>query len=326
MNATGNFILEEVIADLVESNKSLRDPLMKLQYFAKRTKNEELLSFVLAELNGYKGRKDLPDYRLSAAIIRIDIQFGETKCSNLEFPTELLKANNSEALKKFYLFDPVPVLEEMTNKKGEQDKNQYLALHLPMTMLNMFQEPASKLYRTPYYLAEVIGARILTNRSIIPKALAAIRSRLLEFCMEIGETFGYNIGIESFNRSQTTNNEKVIKLMNTVINNHGDGSIINTGENANIHATITISKGSKEQLNKKLNELGIDANDIEELNAIVAEEEPDFENRKLGNKSIDWISKISGKALKGVGGIAKEVTSSLLANILMQYFGIPPMV
>jgi hypothetical protein len=209
-------------------------------------------------------------------------------------------------------------------KVGEHTSSQFLVLDLPLAMLSLFQDAASKLYRNPYYSAKVIGARILGNGNIIPKALTSIRSRLLTFCMEIGDTFGYNIEIGSFNKSQNYNNEKIVQLMNTVINNHGDGSIINTGANTNIDATITVTKGNKEQLTSKLKDLGIDPTDIEELNTIVEEEAPDVENKKLGNKTIDWISKVSGKALKGVGSIAKEVTSSLLANILMQYFGIPP--
>lgn len=113
--------------------------------------------------------------------------------------------------------------------------------------------------------------------------------------------------------------------MNTTINNEGDGNVINTGSKANIHATITIEKGNKEQSNQKLKELGIDSSDIEELNTIVDEEVPDNEKKQLGHKAIDWISKVSGKALKGIGSIAKEVSSSVLAHIIMQYFGIPPL-
>ena len=112
--------------------------------------------------------------------------------------------------------------------------------------------------------------------------------------------------------------------MSTVINTHGDGNVVNTGENANINATITISKGNKEQLTKKFQELGIDTADIEEINQIVEDEADSQESKKLGNKTIDWITKVSGKALKGIGSIAKEVTSSMLAQFLMQYFGIPP--
>jgi len=321
-----NFILEEIIADLVDSDKSLVGPLMKLQYFAKRTKNDELLQYVLAELNGYKEHGNLPDYRITSALIHVDIQFGNETNSGLEIPVEILDENNRDAFRKFYLTDSVTVLEQMAIRKEDiKNESQYLVFNFPLTLIHLFQDAAAKLYKNPYYPTKVVGGRLLGNRNIIPTALTSIRSRLLSFCMEVGEAFGYNIAIDSFNKSQSINNEKVINLMSTVINNNGDGNLINSGDNANIHATITISKGNKEQLNNKLQELGIDTTDIEELNEIIEEEKlPSLQNKKLGNKSIDWITKVSGKALKGAGSIAKEVTSSLLANILMQYLGLPP--
>lgn len=320
-----NFILEEVIAELVDNDKSLLGPLMKLQYFAKRIGNDELLQFVLAELNGYKNKSNLPDYRTSAAIINVDIQFGEIKHQNMEFPVEMLPEEGRSAFGSFYLTESVTVLEQMVIRKEEaKDFEQYLVLNLPLSMVHVFQDAAEKLYKNPYYRAGVIGARLLTNRNIIPRALTAIRSRLLSFCMDVGGEFGYNIAIESFNKSQLTNNEKIIHLMSTVINTHGDGNVVNTGENANINATITIFKGNKEQLTKKFQELGIDTADIEEINQIIDDEADSTESKKLGNKTIDWIIKVSGKALKGVGSIAKEVSSSMLAQLLMQYFGIPP--
>jgi len=142
--------------------------------------------------------------------------------------------------------------------------------------------------------------------------------------MEISDTFGDKIVIDTFNKEQSINNQKIIRLMSTTINNHGDGNVINTGDNANIEASITIAQGDKEQLNKQLRTLGIDAADIEEINKIVDIEIPVEQSTTLGDSTIDWITKVSGKALKGVGSITKEVTSSLLANILMQYFGIAP--
>lgn len=321
---TNSFILEEVITDLVNSDKSLVDPLMRLQYFAKRIGNDELLQFVIAELNGYKVKTDLPDYRTAPAIIQVDIQFGEVKHSNLEIPAEMLPEKGRDVFRKFYITEPVSVLEQMMKEnKDAQDVGQYLVINLPLTAVHLFQGAAEKLYKNPYFRAGVVGVRLLTNRNIIPRALTSIRSRLLSFCMEVGETFGYNIAIESFNKSQSSNNEKIIHLMNTVINTHGDGNVVNTGDNANVQATITITKGDKNQLTEKLQELGIDTDDIGEINKILDEEKSSFETKKLGNKTVDWISKISGKALKGIGSIATGVTSSLLANLLMQYFGIP---
>jgi hypothetical protein len=168
------FIIEEVIADLVDSKKSLVDPLMKLQYFAQLTDNNELLDFVLAELNGYKGKEFLPDYRTLGAIIKVDIQMGLEVHHDKELPVEMLSEKHRDAFRTYLLTDPVLVLEQMSISKEEaKDFSQFLVLNVPLPMIHIFQDATAKLYKG-YYKAEVIGVRILTNRNVIPRALTSI--------------------------------------------------------------------------------------------------------------------------------------------------------
>lgn len=319
-----NFLLKEVINELVDAKTSLVTPLMKLQYFASLTENTPLLEFVDKELNGYSADSDVPEYRVSGAFLKADLQIGFETYPNREIPIEMLEERQRATLRKFKLFDPVAVLErKIANNGNAESRSQLLSFEFPLTFLDSVQNAAEKLYKNEYYKTEVVGARLLANADIIPKALTAIRSKLLTFVMKVAKSFGYDIGINSFNSSQSINNEKINFIMNTVINNQGDGNVINSGAGANIKATITVTKGNKEALNKNFQELGIDPTDIDEVNRIVDEETESFETKKLGNKAIDWITNVSGKALKGVGSIAKDVTSSLLANLLKQYYGIP---
>ena len=45
------FLLQEVIDDLVNTEKSLSSPLMKLNYFGRLVKNQELIDYTQNELN-----------------------------------------------------------------------------------------------------------------------------------------------------------------------------------------------------------------------------------------------------------------------------------
>lgn len=319
-----NFILKEVIGDLVNGEKSLVGALMKLQYFAALTDNHMLIDFVLHELNGYPQGVILPEYRKAVNTIRVDLQFGEAAYSNLEIPLELIDEQYREVLRVHPIIQSVAVLENKMALSRDKEQGQLLSMEIPMVHWKLLQRAAGKLYKNEYYRADVVGARLLTNADIIPKALTAIRSRLLSFVIEISKSFGYNIEIDSFNKTQGANNEKLTSLfMNTVINNQGDGNLINTGTAANIDATINISKGDKEQFSHGLKSLGVEDSDIVEINQIIEEEADSFETKSLGDKSIDWITKVSGKALKGIGSISKGVTSSVLADLVKQYFGIP---
>ncbi len=47
------FVINDVINDLVDAEKSLINPLMKLNYFGRFTKNKELTEYTLKEIKGY---------------------------------------------------------------------------------------------------------------------------------------------------------------------------------------------------------------------------------------------------------------------------------
>jgi len=53
---TQTFLLQEVVDDLVNNDKSLSAPLMKLNYFGRLIKNQEIIDYTKNELNGYRDK------------------------------------------------------------------------------------------------------------------------------------------------------------------------------------------------------------------------------------------------------------------------------
>jgi hypothetical protein len=141
--------------------------------------------------------------------------------------------------------------------------------------------------------------------------------------MSIGENFGYNIEIETFNKKSESNNQTIIHQMSTTINTSGDGNVINTGNQNQIESNVTLYKGDLARLRKELSQQGIDEADITEITEIVESEKPNEENGRLGEKSNSWISKVINKSLNGIGKIATGISSNLLAALIKQYYGMP---
>lgn len=56
-------LLKQILDELLDTNSSLSGPMMKLYYFAKETKNQELTSFLEKELKGYVTTDNIPNYR-----------------------------------------------------------------------------------------------------------------------------------------------------------------------------------------------------------------------------------------------------------------------
>jgi len=313
------FLLQEVIDDLVNTEKSLSAPLMKLNYFGRLVKNQELIDYTQNELNGYRNQDNIPDYRRTIGTLFIDMQMYIHRYSG-QLPVSMLEEPYRDALKYVYVREGIAAIEKLAREAESGDSDGQIMTQLPMEMLHILQVPARKLYKSGARV-DVIGARLVGNASIVVEIPNAIRTRLLEFTMSLAEMFGHDIEIESFNKKAEINNQTIIHQMNTTINNSGDGNVINTGNQNQIENNVTLYKGDIERLQKELAKQGIEENDIIEISQIVQEEQPDLETGRLGVKSNGWISKIINKSLNGIGKIATGVSANLLATLVKQYYG-----
>lgn len=317
------FLLQEIIDDLINTDKSLSSPLMKLKYFAKLIGNQELIDFSQNELNGYnKNIEEIPEYRKAVGTLYVDFQAHIHKHLDKVLPISMIDKEHREAFKHVYVTDGIAVVEKLAKDALDGKSDGHIVLILPMEMLHMLQDPARKLYKSNARI-DVIGARLASNSSMAVEIPNAIRAKLLDFVMSIAETFGYDIEIESFNKKSEINNKTIIQQMNTTINNSGDGNVINTGDKNQIENNFTLYKGDKSRLQHELLKQGIEEEDINEISEIITVEEPNLEHNRLGEQSNNWISKIINKSLNGVGKIATGVSANILATIIKNYYGMP---
>jgi hypothetical protein len=314
------FLLQEVIDDLVNTDKSLSASLMKLNYFGRLIKNQELIDYTQNELNGYRGKDSVPSYRKTTATLYIDFQAGYNLHNDKQLPVSMIAEPYRQVFEYIQIREGIAAVEKLARETEKGASAGQIFSPLPMEMLHILQEPGRKLYKSDVRIG-VVGARLAGNASIVVEIPNAIRTKLLEFVMSIADAFGYDIEIESFNKKADINNQTIIHQMNTTINNSGDGNLINTGNEANISATINIKKGDFDSLEKKLLEEGIDKQDVEELKTIFTQEEPDRENHKLGPKVNGWIGRTFGKILGGTTKIAMSAAGHLLAEWVWHYYG-----
>lgn len=316
------FLLQEVIDDLVNTDKSLSASLIKLNYFGRLIKNQDLIDYTQNELNGYKENKEnIPSYRKTHSTLYIDMQAYYNRHSGI-LPVIMIDEPYRKVFEYVYIAEGIAAIEKLARESEGKDGGGQIFTTLPMELLHVLQEPARKLYKTDTRI-DVVGARLAGNASIVVEIPNAIRTKLLDFVMSIAETFGYAIEIESFNKKADINNQTIIHQMNTTITNSGDGNVINTGNENQIENNVTLYKGDIERLQKELRQQGIDESDVQELTEIVATEKPNEDNVRLGEKSNGWISKVINKSLNGIGKIATGISANLLATLVKQYYGMP---
>nr|WP_315159397.1 hypothetical protein [uncultured Flavobacterium sp.] len=315
------FPLQEVIDDLVNTDKSLTSALMKLNYFGRLIKNDELIHYTNNELNGYRGKEEeIPEYRKTIATLFIEMQAYQTHHSG-QLPISMLDEPYRSSLQFVSVREGISAVEKLARETDKGASEGQIATSLPMEMLHILHEPARKLYKTNVRL-DVISARLSGNSNIVVEIPNAIRTKLLEFVMLIAEKFDYDIEIESFNKQLETNNQTIIHQMSNTINNTGDGNIINTGDKNQIENNVTLYKGDTNRLQDELRKQGIEEEDIAEITEIVQNEQTNAETGRLGEKANGWISKIINKSLNGIGKIATGISVNLLATLVKGYYGI----
>ncbi len=145
----------------------------------------------------------------------------------------------NEGMRYHGIQDGIRVIEQMM-QNADPIKNQLLKTEIPMEMIPHIQPGASKLYRTNGGIT-VTGALITANANILPQILSTVRSRLLAFCMQLAETYSFEITIVPFKKDQTVNNSVVNNYFQTEVINNGHGNLINTGSGAFIDAAANVA-------------------------------------------------------------------------------------
>lgn len=304
-------LINDIINELIDTDKSISSPLLKTKVLASRLQNEILLNWVSNELKGYDKTSDLPDYRkyngnITGTYINRQMQYNDQPV-----PTVGLKREFEEMLRSMDFYQSISSLETL---KGE-NKSGMLEQTFPAEITGLIQQNWRKM-NNPYL--QLVNCKKSIPVNAVVEILAFVRNNLLDFMLKIDSEFGNITEIEELK----TKKEEIATIMNqTIINNSGDGNVVNTGEKAKIAATINIAKGSKEELVKHLHDIGLSHADTTELIEIIDTEEPNFEIKTFGQKVNSWTQKMLGKALDGSWNIGIGAAGSLIAEAIKTYYG-----
>lgn len=290
MSQTDKFLITDVIDDLVEPSKSLEGPLMKLSLFGKKIDNQELISYTKLELEGYElGKDETPDYRKTISTLEVIIQ-ADIKYTK-QIPVSYLDDPFDKKLRYLEISYGVGTLEQMILDRNKQQKPEpFIMRPIPQEMFHIIKKGVEKAYvfNRRWYVENAI---LKGNAYQVNEIISVVRHRLLSFVTSIADNFGYEIELSSFKGvNQEKNNQTINNYMNTVITNTGDGSIINTGNDSSVIATITINKEDREYLKG----LGVEESRIDDLNKILDESKEDKPHRKTS--VLKWLSEVSAHA------------------------------
>lgn len=308
-------IIQNIIEELIQTEKSLTSPLFKAKFLANKIGNTTLLEWVNNELNGYtvlidERGENVPSYRKHGASLVGSYFVGYAPFDNMLLPTFGLDEEVGKFMRTVTLYDSVASLEKMAS----DNKFDQIALNIPPELCSIIQ---SNIGRSDSRF-RLLSARKIASSTVVNQSLTSIRSTFLDFMMELDTQFGGITNLDELKQK----NEQITTIMNhTIINNTGDGALINTGHKARIDSRIEVKKGNFESLAQKLSENQVSHQDIEELKVVLEQDEPNKEKGLLGDRANSWITKMITKSLDGTWQIGTGAAGGLLVEAIKTYYG-----
>lgn len=304
-------LINDIINELIDTDKSITSPLLKTKVLASRLQNDVLFNWVSNELKGYDELEELPNYRKCLGSITGTFINGNMQYNDQAVPTVGLKKEFETSLRAFNFNQSISTLETLKSDK----KSSVLEHNFSAEVVGLIQANWRKM-GNPWL--QLVNCKKSIPANVVTDILSFVRNNLLDFMLKIDAEFGNITEIDELKTKQ----KEIATIMNqTIINNTADGNFVNTGDRAKITSTITITKGSKEELSKYLEEIGLTKEDTHELVQIIDTEGPDFEKKTFGQSVNAWTQKMLGKALDGSWNVGIGAAGNLIAEAIKSYYG-----
>jgi len=230
------------------------------------------------ELNGYSNKDDIPNYRIvSTAIYGTATNGYTTRWTHHRLPISHLTKKEQKYLTILEFRESISGLESLA--QGEN-----LSSDIPTEFCSKFNKGLAKgVYVESAY-------RQISNTQIL-QILTKIRSRLLDFILELSDKFlNLEEGIDLTKESKKMNTKE---LFNHTI--FGDNTTIIVGnENSNSSHQV---KNNIDELLRVLKKYEVEDKELDELKVAI-EKDTTKNLKEYGNHVKDWLKKVSGKAIE----------------------------
>jgi len=304
-------LFQEIKNDITDSSKNLADILRRTKIIASLLKNSALKDWIHRELNGYYevDEIEIPKYRKA-----IGQNFGDfsgpfgSGLKNATIPIIVLPELIQKYADKLLFRQSVSELQSL----AQSDSNSFLE-KWPADLIAYIQHNV-----TIYEDMVLIDAKKVITKPQVHGILDTIRTRLLDFILELEESFPELVISET----------DLIKIPESAVTNHfhtyisGSKNIVNTGSNINQKIDELVIEDDLSSLKNVLSNLGISKKDIEDLeNSILNDKKPN-KNKSFGSRVSSWLGKMTEKAVSGTIEIASKEGTSAIIKAISTYYGI----
>jgi hypothetical protein len=185
-------LLDDIIARLSDEGTSLSDALLKTKVLLHQIGKSELAGWVNSELNGYPHDEDtLPAYRILPSHVKGNVA-SLIRYPSHPLPIGHLTPEKRKHLDHAYMFESLVVLEDMTNRA----KHGHVSRPIPMEYNGVLGKSLGNGYHVESAWCEIALHDI--------KGISThVRSRLLDFLLELEDTVGSTLSVEELREKAT---------------------------------------------------------------------------------------------------------------------------
>jgi hypothetical protein len=300
-------LLDDIITLLSDEQSSLTEALLKTKVLLHQIGKKELADWVNNELSGYPDEATVPAYRQLPSQVLGNLMNPGWQVSSHPIPIGHLEPEKRKHFETATMTQSLAVLEELAAKAKNGG---HLRRPIPMEANHLLGKHLGSGFKIQQAWCE-------TGAHEIKKIFIHVRSRLLDFLLELKDSVGENI-------TDTELKEKATAIDSTSMFNNaifGDGATILVAHHNVQTVQAEIIKGNLDTLSQALTKLGIPTDEIQNLRAAVAEDQADGGKPSFEGKTGNWFTKLLGRAAKGTLDVGVDVVSSTVSKALTTYFG-----
>lgn len=299
-------LIDEIIEILSSDNPDLNNALFKTKVLLHQLGEDQAISWVNSELNGYPNIENIPDYRILNISVYSNLSNGVWHYTDQPLPTSHLDKKLRKKLQTHHLLQSIAVIESY----AKDDK------HLTITIAPELFPTLGKGLSSGYFVERAWGKPSLGS---MLQVITEVRSRLLDFVLDLSEKLPEELDIREMKKK--SKEIGTLDLFNNAV--FGDNTTIVVGDHNIQNVQNLVVKNDFESLAVFLRKNNVEETDLKDLKDAIDKDHGASEHseKNFGKNVRAWISSMLIKATESVWDVNLGIASSLLANALNAYYG-----
>jgi hypothetical protein len=304
-------LLDDIIDILSDESGSLNNALLKTKVLLHTIGKKDLVSWVDNELKGYPDDDSVPEYRSVDAYVYGQVQSFRQIHHHYLVPLMHVDDDLRKRLTELKLLLPIDQIQQAV-AQHRAGSTQTLGKPIPPEVCAILSRGLES--------ANVVTARSELNMTQADKILQEVRSRLLEFMLELRDV----VGIEATNKDLASKaGEFDADKAFTKIFGHttfGPNATVFIG-NQNAQLNVTNSKGDIDSLLTELEKNGVPRHQLDDLKIAIRADENEGKEVSITNEghTSRWYMKALKEGGKGLYKTSVDVASQLIIRAIEHY-------